>query len=243
MQYRYQEILAIIYSFSESNIGDTSTWAEEMKFKIVKFVFLSLFLYGFVSSTLTLSRESDVKQENEFLSVICRDKETGKPVSWKGPKNRNLDEKTNPIARKNSYGCQLIFNSIRREYAGTYICESKTESAVFELFVEGAPRLPSNTTEKHYLEQEIVYANIGETVNLTCEVEALRPLPKFNWLQKTKRSRIGEVVLVSPYKSILRLQVKSRADFGVLKCEVENQLGRLVLFRQLREKVSDAVAQ
>ncbi|XP_076253708.1 neural cell adhesion molecule 1-like isoform X3 [Rhynchophorus ferrugineus] len=100
------------------------------------FYVLSLLL-DVVSAKLYLSHQSEAKPENEYLTVLCRDIETGEAVSWKGPKSRPLGEKTIPKVSITSHGAQLIFDKLRKQDSGTYTCKSKRESAEFSLSVEG----------------------------------------------------------------------------------------------------------
>ncbi|XP_076253706.1 neural cell adhesion molecule 1-like isoform X1 [Rhynchophorus ferrugineus] len=99
------------------------------------FYVLSLLL-DVVSAKLYLSHQSEAKPENEYLTVLCRDIETGEAVSWKGPKSRPLGEKTIPKVSITSHGAQLIFDKLRKQDSGTYTCKSKRESAEFSLSVE-----------------------------------------------------------------------------------------------------------
>ncbi|KAH1019754.1 hypothetical protein HUJ04_009530 [Dendroctonus ponderosae] len=78
---------------------------------------------------------------------MCKDKEKGSKVMWRGPKNRPLGDRTNPMSRVTMYGVQLIFTKIRKEDMGLYTCMSESESSEFELIVSHTPHteIPDQT--------------------------------------------------------------------------------------------------
>ncbi|XP_060530316.1 hemicentin-1-like isoform X2 [Cylas formicarius] len=89
-----------------------------------------------LSSALWLSTPYQVKKPGDSLVVVCKDGNMGKAVTWRGPRDRALGEKTQPNFYVRNYGTALVFSSIRYEDAGTYTCKSETgESEEFTLVV------------------------------------------------------------------------------------------------------------
>ncbi|KAH1026953.1 hypothetical protein HUJ05_000541 [Dendroctonus ponderosae] len=102
---------------------------------------------GFTTAKLYLTHQTAVREEQQSLSVMCKDKEKGSKVMWRGPKNRPLGDRTNPMSRVTMYGVQLIFTKIRKEDMGIYTCMSENESSEFELIVSHTPHteIPDQT--------------------------------------------------------------------------------------------------
>uniref|UniRef100_A0AAR5P0M3 Ig-like domain-containing protein n=2 Tax=Dendroctonus ponderosae TaxID=77166 RepID=A0AAR5P0M3_DENPD len=128
-------------------------------------VLLALFV-GFTTAKLYLTHQTAVREEQQSLSVMCKDKEKGSKVMWRGPKNRPLGDRTNPMSRVTMYGVQLIFTKIRKEDMGLYTCMSESESSEFELIVSPTVDFVDTPTEVNGTE--------GNDIFMRCEATNAR---------------------------------------------------------------------
>ncbi|KAJ8922612.1 hypothetical protein NQ315_007644, partial [Exocentrus adspersus] len=120
----------------------------------------------------------------------------------------------------------LYIANVSREDGRLYRCEIENPDSGFfilknlTLIVKHKPVLPYSV----FAEEEEVFAFEGESVNLTCEVEA-NPAPRFLWHHR----KTGQVIPVSTHKSVLQLNVTERTP-GTYQCTAYNELGRLEKF-------------
>ncbi|KAL1506578.1 hypothetical protein ABEB36_005911 [Hypothenemus hampei] len=94
-------------------------------------------LVGQSIAKLSVTHSVATRKENGTFNVYCKDLDAGSKVTWKGPNNRPLGEKTSPLSKITMHGTQLTFTMIKKEDAGTYVCSSGSESITFELVVSG----------------------------------------------------------------------------------------------------------
>ncbi|RWS10235.1 nephrin-like protein, partial [Dinothrombium tinctorium] len=124
-------------------------------------------------------------------------------------------------------GEYLVVDSLRREHSGIYWCvatnvEGNGRSNELQLTIQYVPICKAA--------QKIFYGvSSGETVFISCEVEANPEYVNFTWTinnkQKTRKTLSSQLFTNFHLRSVLKFTPNKAEDYGTISCSAVNALG------------------